>query len=109
MTKDDVLHIAEILYESGAIKFRYARRMSEDGTRWIRHGPFVAYHEDGGIASEGQYVDGAEEGLWRDYHENGTLAAEGEYRSAKEHGEWQFWNADGTVEKKINYADGVAQ
>jgi hypothetical protein len=44
---DDVLHIAEIPYEDGAIRFRYARILSADGTRWIRHGLFSAHHPNG--------------------------------------------------------------
>ena len=107
MTTDDVLHIAEIPYESGAIKLRFARRLSADGTRWIRHGRFVAYYESGGVSSEGDYVDGAEHGPWRDYHENGILAAEGEYRAGKEHGPWRFWNSDGALQKTIFYRHGT--
>jgi len=37
------LEIAEIFHESGTIKFRYARYLAADGSRWIRHGRFVAY------------------------------------------------------------------
>lgn len=35
---DGVLHIAEILYETGELHFRYCRKMSPDGTKWIREG-----------------------------------------------------------------------
>jgi hypothetical protein len=98
MTSDPDLHIAEIPYESGAIRFRYARVMSPDRTRWIRHGLFVAYHENGTVVSEGHYVDGKEEGLWRDFHPDGRPASEGHYRDGREVGVWRFWNADGTEE-----------
>jgi len=50
---DDVLHIAEIPYESGSLRFRYSRELSEDGSRWIRQGLLTAYHENGQRASEG--------------------------------------------------------
>ena len=89
------LNIAEIPFESGAIKFRYARYLAPDRSKWIRHGLFVAYYESGVVASEGTYVDGLEEGHWRDFHENGQLAAEGNYQQGKEVGQWRFWNADG--------------
>lgn len=91
------LEIAEIPYDSGDIHFRYARYLSADGTRWIRHGLYRAYHRNGSLASEGHYVDGAEHGLWRDYHENGQLAAEGHYESGAEVGLWKYWDADGAV------------
>ncbi len=58
MTTYAELNIAEIPYESGSIRFRYARVMAPDGTRWIRHGLFVAYYEAGSVVSEGQYIDG---------------------------------------------------
>lgn len=89
------LNIAEILYENGVVQFRYARYLSPDGSRWIRHGLFVAYHANGQVASEGNYEHGAEQGHWRDYHVNGILAAEGEYQAGVEVGEWMFWNSDG--------------
>ncbi len=92
------LEIAEILYESGAVRFRYARHKSADGTRWIRHGLFVAYHENGKAKSEGTYDEGTEHGLWRDFFENGQLAAEGHYDHGNEVGEWKYWNSDGTLE-----------
>jgi len=96
MTTEADLNIAEIPYESGTIRFRYTRVMSPDRTRWIRHGSFVAYHENGTVASEGHYVDGKEDGLWRDFHPDGRRASEGHYRDGSEVGVWRFWSADGT-------------
>ena len=105
MTIEADLHIAEIPYESGAVKFRYARVMSPDKTRWIRHGLFVAYHENGKVMSEGQYVDGLEDGQWRDFHPDGQPAAEGHYREGKEVGVWRFWKPDGTEEPGTDHGN----
>ena len=91
-------HIAEILHENGEVRFRYARYLAEDGTRWIRHGLFLAYHPDGSLASEGEYRDGVEHGLWRDFHTNGRLAAEGTYAGGEQIGDWRFWNSDGLLQ-----------
>jgi antitoxin component YwqK of YwqJK toxin-antitoxin module len=88
------LEIAEIPYDSGVIRFRYSRYLASDGSRWVRHGLFRAYHEN--LASEGNYVDGLEQGDWIDYHDNGAVAAKGAYDKGLEVGEWVFWNADGT-------------
>lgn len=90
------LNIAEILYESGEVHYRYTRYMSDDGSRWLRHGLFRAYHPDGTLASEGHYVDGLEDGPWRDFHANGNVAAEGFYEQGKEVGTWKFWHEDGS-------------
>lgn len=90
------LDTAEILYETGEVRFRYARYLSKDGARWIRQGLFGAYHPNGTLASEGHYVDGSEHGLWRDYHDNAQLAAKENFESGKEVGEWHYWNSDGS-------------
>lgn len=98
---DADLNLAQIPYESGTIKFRYTRYMAPDGTRWVRHGLFVAYHENGAVSSEGSYVHGAENGLWRDYHSNGQLAAEGTYVDGREAEDWRFWGEDGSVQPQV--------
>lgn len=90
------LNIAEIFYESGEIRHRYARYLADDGSRWIRHGLFVAYHPNGQSASEGHYKDGVESGPWCDFHANGNKAAEGNYEQGEEVGQWKFWNEDGS-------------
>lgn len=93
------LEIAEITYDSGEVRFRYARYLSSDASRWIRHGLFVAYHPNGDVASEGHYLDGAEHGEWRDYYPGGSIAAEGRYELGEEvAGTWRFWDPDGRLE-----------
>jgi antitoxin component YwqK of YwqJK toxin-antitoxin module len=108
-SEEPALHVAEIPYPSGAVRFRYARILSSDGKRWVRHGLFRAYSEDGELISEGSYSNGREEGLWRDFHENGQIAAEGFYVAGKEHGLWRFWSSDGTPERETLYSRGVEQ
>ena len=90
------LNIAEIPYDTGEIRFRYARVMAGDGSRWIRHGLFCEYHRNGQVIAEGKYENGKETGLWREYYENGQLAAEGHYENGQEAGEWRYWNPDGS-------------
>ena len=91
------LHIAEIPFESGGPQLRYERKLSADGTRWIRDGLFQAFHRNGALASEGTYVDGHENGLWRDYHDNGQIAAEGTFAQGEETGVWRYWDEDGAI------------
>lgn len=92
------LEIAEICYENGGVKYRYSRYLTSDGSRWIRHGLFVAYREDGTVASEGNYDHGVEHGPWKDFHPNGSIAASGNYDRGNELGTWTYWNADGQPE-----------
>jgi len=91
------LNIAEILSESGRVRYRYARYLSADGTEWIRHGRFEAYHVNGTLSSEGTFVHGVEQGEWRDYHPNGQLAAQGVYENGEAIGDWQFYDQNGVV------------
>jgi len=98
-----VLHIAEIPYEDGTIRFRYARILSADGTRWIKHGLFSAHHPNGKLSSEGMYVNDQEDGLWTEYHTNGQMAARGHYANGKEVGHWEFWSSDGSPEEGEDY------
>jgi antitoxin component YwqK of YwqJK toxin-antitoxin module len=93
------LNIAEITYENGTVQYRYARRLSEDGSQWIRHGLFQAYYPSGTLASEGSYTDGIEHGLWTDFHQNGIIAARGDYHHGNEMGVWEYWDEDGTPTK----------
>lgn len=95
---DYILYIAEILYETGEVHFRYSRKMSDDGTNWIRHGLFTEYHQNGSILSTGVYDEGLETGHWKDYHENGNIAAEGDYKGGKEIGKWLYYDDTGKLE-----------
>lgn len=97
-TMDADINIAEMPYESGAVRFRYSRVLSPNGTRWLRHGLFVECHENGTAIAEGTYVHGQEHGQWREFHENGQLAAEGSYSTGREEGLWRFWNSSGGEE-----------
>lgn len=90
------LHLAEIPFETGGVRYRYVRKLSADGTRWIRDGLFQAFHENGRLASEGQYADGVEDGVWKDYHDNGQRAAEGTYNAGVEAGDLHYWDRDGS-------------
>lgn len=103
METEKVLYIAEIMYETGELRFRYSRKMSPDGTRWIRDGRFEEFYKNGNLASEGNYDDGLEEGYWKDYHENGKLAAEGYYSKGKETGTWRYYDEDGRLEEEETY------
>ena len=101
------LDIAEIPYESGAIRLRYSRVMAPDGQRWLRHGLFVEYSETGVVLSEGAYVNGKEHGPWRDFYPNGVVASEGNYEHGLEHGEWRYWDQNGIEERRVVYEKGM--
>lgn len=96
----------EVRGPDGSVRFRISRYCSADGSRWVRHGPFVMLHPNGAIATEGQYENGLEEGSWRDYYESGQIAAEGCFVNGKEEGYWRFWRRDGTEQPEVEYVKG---
>jgi CheY-like chemotaxis protein len=106
MVDDGVLHIAEIMDEAGRVVARYSRYLAPDGSNWVRHGLYVAYHPNGQVAGQVTYEHGLEEGLGRDYYDDGQLAAEGHYRAGKEEGVWRFWARDGTEHEPVRYVAG---
>jgi antitoxin component YwqK of YwqJK toxin-antitoxin module len=106
MPREADLNIAEIPYEWGGMRYRYARVLSEDGSGWVKHGLFVHYAESGNVISEGQFVHGKEHGIWRDFHENGQVAAEGLYKNGEEEGVWRFWDEQGIEEQPVTYDNG---
>lgn len=59
----NILYIAKIPYETGEIHYRYSRKISDDGTRWISDGLFTEYYQNGNIASTGLYDNGLENGF----------------------------------------------
>lgn len=85
------MNVAETYYQTGEIQYRFARYLADDGITWVYHGRFVAFHRNGQLASEGNYIDGLEEGVWRSYHDDGQLAAEGCYRQGEQTGTWRYW------------------
>lgn len=103
MNASSKLDIAEILYDSGRVRYRYARVIAPDGSKWLRNGLFVHYGENGSILSEGTYVKGKEEGLWRDFHPNGVPAAEGYFVGGNETGTWRFWSDTGKEEPSQSF------
>ncbi len=96
----------EVRGPDGLVRFRISRYCSADGNRWVRHGQFQMLHPNGTVASEGQYQNGLEEGMWRDYYETGQIAAEGCFVGGKEEGYWRFWLRDGTEHQEVEYLKG---
>jgi uncharacterized protein len=86
-----------------------------------KHGPFLAWHENGQIARQGEfrydlpvgkfqywyangqkqmdgsYVDGRPDGEWIWWHENGLKSIAGSYRDGSPAGLWQWWKATGKL------------
>lgn len=106
MSETRAIEMAESKSSEGGLTFRFGRYAGSDG-RWVRHGEFRAFYENGSVASEGSYQDGLENGPWKDFHDNGKVAAEGAYIGGKEHGVWSYYAADGALEETVEFDHGV--
>ena len=63
------------------------------------------FHKNGALSSQGYFVNGQPEGLWKNYDEEGNLISEGSRKNLQLHGKWTFYQ-DGKVFREINYAEG---
>lgn len=73
-------------------------------------GPSKRWYENGNVRSEGKYVSGDKEGLWKYYHRStGLLSSQGKYKSDKLQGAWKFFDNKGRLSKKINYVNDLKE
>ncbi len=62
------------------------------------------YHDNGELASEGQYELGFKIGKWTYWHENGKMSSQGEYDLyGKKKGNWEFLNEKGIKTSEGQY------
>jgi antitoxin component YwqK of YwqJK toxin-antitoxin module len=46
------------------------------------------------------------DGPYRDYWSTGGLACEGQYRDGLQEGEWRFYNRDGSLREVVQFVSG---
>lgn len=63
------------------------------------------FHANGQVSSEGYFVDGQPEGIWKNYDEQGRLISEGSRKNLQLHGKWIFYQ-NGRVLREIHYLNG---
>lgn len=64
------------------------------------------YYPKGQLSSESNYINGIQEGIYREYHKNGNLESLGQYLNDKESGEWLFFAKDGSLVEEGVYVEG---
>jgi len=55
------------------------------------------YYENGKTETEGNYIDGRKEGLWKWYYESGELESTGIYKNGQSHGIFHGWYKNGQL------------
>lgn len=63
------------------------------------------FHDNGVVSSEGYFVNGQPEGVWKNYDRNGQLVSEGPRENLQLHGQWRFYQ-NGQLARTIRYAAG---
>ena len=61
----------------------------------VRTGPWIAWHENGCLASEGDYAGGQRSGEWVLYDEDGAWSERGRYINGKRVGKWEYASRPG--------------
>jgi hypothetical protein len=79
---------------------------SRDG-KTIRHGPWTAFNGKGAKVAEGNYRNGAREGVFRNYDDNGRLIRERHFARDELHGPSRQWNGAGKLVALMNYDRGA--
>ena len=57
------------------------------------------------VKCEGEYMNGAKNGLWRTYYPNGNLMYEGVYRMGKMDGFWKFYYENGNIHSQGQFEE----
>jgi antitoxin component YwqK of YwqJK toxin-antitoxin module len=92
-------------HDNGLLRQKITYR---DGTL---DGPFEAYYGSGGRLSQGNYLEGAEEGSWKFYLEDGRLQHIHRYRAGnlietiRVNGTFTTWYGEERPESEVNYRD----
>lgn len=58
------------------------------------------------LETEGNYVNGKKEGIWKTYYLNKKLKSKGAYAEDKKEGLWVEYNENGVLENEVNYFMG---
>ncbi len=64
-----------------------------DAKLMTRIGTYKKWHENGLLATEGNFKNGKEDGTWKYYHrENGKIRSEGNFLNGKKVGDWKSYD-----------------
>ena len=67
----------------------------------------VFHHENGRIASEGNFENGLPVGVWKNYYDDGTLRSTGKKKNGMSDSIWVFYDVEGRKKNKFDYANDM--
>src|SRR5262249_11786141 len=98
---DEPLDVTHLVDERN----RLPCRCVPDAKGWVPHGKCAAFR-DGKLRVEITYELGVAHGPYRSCWSNGRLSSEGQFVNGVQEGEWRVWRMDGTHEEVIQFKDG---
>ena len=100
--------VLEGWHSNGNRHFEGAQVQDQNG-RWMREGPWTAWHENGTLHELGGYRDDLEHGRWQWWYESGVRMAEGNFEVGSREGDWYFWHESGAPMEMGGYLNGKRQ
>lgn len=95
----------EVIYLLDKGRIVGAGMLDEQGNK---QGFWKEYYREGGLRSEGNYVNGIRTGVWVYYFPDGTVEQKGTYTSkGKEQGKWTWYYQGGVLRREENYTSGI--
>lgn len=76
--------------------------------RDVLHGKYISWSDDGFKTSEGNYENNFREGVWT-FYGRGKLRSQGSYVKGEEQGLWKNYHNNGKVENEIHWVDGLKE
>jgi hypothetical protein len=95
------------LYPDGSPEYEGGQTLDAQG-RWVREGPWRAWHANGQLHELGAYHQGEETGYWKWWYENGVQMAEGNFVDGGRDGFWRYWHENGALMTECTYRGGKA-
>ena|ERR1700694_3718813 len=103
MASDNILEIDEVLDESRKIRPRFH---GQDGSGRVPHGRYKVPRENGQPLLEITYDQGVVHGPYLEFWSNGRVATEGQFHEGMQEGIWHFYHKDGTFSEIIHFKQG---
>lgn len=88
------------------ILFSFFSIAQNDSSKTNPNGHNIFYYPNGKISSEGNFVNGKPEGIWKSYYESGKVKSEGARKNNQPDGPWKFYNSEGILTGEYIYVDG---
>jgi uncharacterized protein len=72
------------------------------------HGPVISYFSHGKKQSEGYFLKGVQDSVYREWDETGVLRQQGFYRGGFPTGKWEYYYLDGRPKMQEEIIDGIS-